>query len=425
MDTHDAISRHLDLDYSHPVRDPIWKNIHLSEPLLKLIDTAPYRQLSRIKQLGPAYLVYPGATHTRLSHSLGVFHLAKRMIKTFVSISPESILTVDGVKAFLSAALLHDLGHFPYTHSFKELPLAGHESLTGKLVLDAPVREILENDVRVDPHLVSAVVDEAMDDTGDPQLAFFRNVLSGALDPDKLDYLNRDAYFCGVPYGQQDIDFALSRIFPVWDEGIGLDVTGISAVENILFSKYLMYRAVYWHRTVRVATAMIKKAVYLALRDGVIEPRELYGLDDELFFLRLDRAQFDAFDLIERVYDRQLYHPVMEIAFDDENRRHRELESLDTRAALEERIAERFSGGARGRFGPESVIVDVPERISFEVSIPVRIGDRVVAYPESDTVFTPQVVTDFTSTLRKIRLIVHPGLVEHIRGKEPAELLEL
>jgi HD superfamily phosphohydrolase len=423
MDTHDAISRHLDLDYTHPVRDPLWKNIHLSVPLLKLIDTAPYRQLSRIKQLGPAYLVYPGATHTRLSHSLGVFHVAKRIIKTLVSISPDSILTVDGVKAFLSAALLHDLGHFPYTHSFKELPLAEHEALTGELVLESPVREILENDVRVDPRLVSAVVDEEMDHIGDPQLAFFRNVLSGALDPDKLDYLNRDAYFCGVPYGVQDIDFALSRIFPVWDEGIGLDVTGISAVENILFSKYLMYRAVYWHRTVRVATAMIKKAVYLALREEVIAPGSLYGLDDELFFLTLDRAQFDAFDLVERVYDRQLYRPVYEVAFDDANARHRTLESLAERAALEERIAERLARRAAGRFGPESVLIDVPERISFEVSIPVRDGEQVVAYPDSDTVFTPQVVADFTATLRKIRLIVHPGLIDHV--DDAADLLEL
>ncbi len=423
MDTHDAISRHLDLDYTHPVRDPIWKNIHLSDPMLKLIDTAPYRQLSRIKQLGPAYLVYPGATHTRLSHSLGVFHLAKRIIKTLVSISPDSILSVDGVKAFLTAALLHDLGHFPYTHSFKELPLTEHESLTGELVLQPPIREILRDDMHVDPHLVSAVVDEGADHAGDPQLAFFRNVLSGALDPDKLDYLNRDAYFCGVPYGEQDIDFALSRIFPVWDKGIGLDATGISAVENILFSKYLMYRAVYWHRTVRVATAMIKKAVYLALREEVIAPSALYGLDDELFFLTLDRAQFDAFDLIERVYDRQLYRPVFETPFNEENPRHRSLESLDARAALEERIAERLAARARGRFGPESVIVDVPERISFEVSIPVRDGEQVIPYPESDTVFTPQVVADFTATLRKIRLIVHPDLTSHVH--DAAELLEL
>jgi HD superfamily phosphohydrolase len=358
-----------------------------------------------------------------LSHSLGVFHLAKRIIKTLVSISPDSILTVDGVKAFLSAALLHDLGHFPYTHSFKELPLLEHETLTGELVLDSPTREILKDHVRVDPELVSAVVDESMDHTGDPQLEFFRNVLSGALDPDKLDYLNRDAYFCGIPYGEQDIDFALSRIFPVWDVGIGLDVTGISAVENILFSKYLMYRAVYWHRTVRVATAMIKKAVYLALRNGVIDPKELYGLDDELFFLKLDRAQFDAFDLIERVYNRQLYRPVYEVAFDELNPRHLEIEDLDARAALEERIARTLDSRAAGSFGPQSVIVDVPERISFEVSIPVKNGTEVIAYPDSDTVFTPQVVADFTRTLRKVRLIVHPLLVD-LAG-DGAELLEL
>ncbi|MFP4010565.1 MAG: HD domain-containing protein [Spirochaetaceae bacterium] len=424
MQSRDAIARHLDLDYTHPVRDPVWKNIHLSDPFLKLIDTAPYRQLSRIKQLGPSYLVYPGATHTRFSHSLGVFHLSKRIMKTLVGMSGDSILTPDGVRAFLAAALLHDLGHFPYTHSFKELPLLEHEALTGHLIMEPPVRDILVDDVRVDPHRVRAIVDETLDHGGDREVDFFRSLLSGALDPDKLDYLNRDAYFCGVPYGVQDIDFALSRIFPDWDSGIGLDVSGISAVENILFSKYLMYRAVYWHRTVRVATAMIKKAVYLALNDGVIEPQALYGLDDERFFLTLDRAQFGAFELVERVYDRRLYHPVSETAFDEDNPRHRALESLDTRAELEERIASRLDRSvAGGRYGPESVIIDVPERISFEVSIPVRDGERILPYPDSDTVFTRQVVTDFTRTLRKIRLIVHPALAVQIH--DPEELLEL
>ncbi len=163
--------------------------------------------------------------------------------------------------------------------------------------------------------------------------------------------------------------------------------------------------------------------MYLALREEVIAPSALYGLDDELFFLTLDRAHFDAFDLIERVYDRQLYRPVFETPFDDQNPRHRALESLDARAALEERIAERLAARARGRFGPESVIVDVPERISFEVSIPVRDGERVIPYPESDTVFTPQVVADFTATLRKIRLIVHPELISHVH--DATELLEL
>ncbi|MFO8065449.1 MAG: HD domain-containing protein [Spirochaetia bacterium] len=423
METHDAISRHLDVDYPHPVRDPIWKNIHLSDPMLKLIDTAPYRQLSRIKQLGPAYLVYPGATHTRLSHSLGVFHLAKRMIKTLVSTSEQSILTIEGVKAFLAAALLHDLGHYPYTHSLKELPLIEHEQLTGELILESPIREIIEHEVGVDPHLVSAIVDEHAEYPGNPELAFFRNVLSGALDPDKLDYLNRDAYFCGVPYGMQDIDFALSRLFPVWNSGVGLDVTGVSAVENVLFSKYLMYRAVYRHRTVRVATAMIKKAVHFALREGVVEPKDLYGLDDELFFVRLDRSRFGPFELVERVYDRKLYRPVLEIPFDETNPGHRRLESLEERTEVERRIAEHLARGARGSFGPESVIIDVPERISFEVSIPIRDREKVIAYPESDTVFTPQVVRDFTNTLRKIRLIIHPDLTHRV--KDAASLLEL
>jgi HD superfamily phosphohydrolase len=264
MNTRDTIIFHLDRDYRKPVRDPVWSNIYLSEELLKVIDSAPFRQLSRIKQLGPAFLVYPGATHTRLNHSLGVFHLSKRMIRTLLGFPSFGVMTLEGVKSFLCAALLHDLGHFPYTHSFKELPLKDHEVLTAEIVQSEPLASLLQNDVGVDPRRVAAIVDESMEPDGDEEVVFFRRILSGTLDPDKLDYLNRDAYFCGVPYGLQDIDFILSRLRPSAENGIALEQTGVSAVENLLFSKYLMYRAVYWHRTVRVATAMIKKAVHFS-----------------------------------------------------------------------------------------------------------------------------------------------------------------
>lgn len=411
MNTRDSIIFHLDRDYQKPVRDPLWSNIYLSEELLNVIDSAPFRQLSRIKQLGPSFLVYPGATHTRLNHSLGVFHLAKRMIRTLLGFREFDSMTVEGVKSFLCAALLHDLGHFPYTHSFKELPLKDHEKLTAEILQAEPLRSILRDQVGVDPWAVAAIVDEDLEAADRPDIHFFRRILSGALDPDKLDYLNRDAYFCGVPYGLQDIDFILSRLRPDYNNGLALEETGVSAVENLLFSKYLMYRAVYWHRTVRVATAMIKKAVHLALQEGAASPEDFYGLDDELFYLRFgSNESLPGYALIEGVYNRRLHHPVWERPYDPEDSLHAAAADLETRSRLEEAIARRLSARLARDVSPEAVILDVPEQISFEARFSVLTRDGLVSYPDSGTVFTPQVVQDFTRTLRKMRLIVEPAI---------------
>jgi uncharacterized protein len=415
MNTRDTIIFHLDRDYRKPVRDPVWSNIYLSEELLKVIDSAPFRQLSRIKQLGPAFLVYPGATHTRLNHSLGVFHLSKRMIRTLLGFPSFDVMTLEGVKSFLCAALLHDLGHFPYTHSFKELPLKDHEVLTAEIVQSEPLASILQNDVGVDPRRVAAIVDEAMDPDGDEEVLFFRRILSGTLDPDKLDYLNRDAYFCGVPYGLQDIDFILSRLRPSAENGIALEHTGVSAVENLLFSKYLMYRAVYWHRTVRVATAMIKKAVHFALNEGAVGPEDFYGLDDELFYLRFgSKEQLPGYELIHRVYNRQLYHPVWERPYRPEDALHAAAADLELRGRLEAAVARRLSNTLARKLSPEDIIVDVPEKISFEAAFPVVTEEGLVSYPDSGTVFTPNVVKDFTRTLRRMRLIVNPAIADRV-----------
>lgn len=422
MSSRRSIVAHLESDYQKPIRDPLWKHIYVSDAVQHLIDSKPCRQLSRIKQLGPAFLVYPGATHTRLSHSLGVFDIARRVIRRLMQLSDAPDLTLDGVKAFLAAALLHDLGHFPYTHSFKDLPLAEHEVLTGRLVENRPISDLLRDRMGADPKTVSAIVDTtaAIEPAG--EVAFFRALLSGALDPDKLDYLNRDAYFCGVPYGVQDIDFILSRLRTDSRRGIAVDVSGISAVENILFSKYLMYRAVYWHKTVRVATAMIKKAVYLALREQVVKPEDLYGLDDDLFFVQFARREYAAFDLIRRVYDRRLHHVVLDVPVDPHNPLHQRLGDIETRYRIEDAAARRISGTVARSVPPEWVIIDLPESISFEVDLAVWDDGRLSNYPDSDTVFRAPVVEGFTRTLRRIRIMLSPEIADAVN--RPEELLE-
>jgi len=398
------IRHHLETAYTAPIRDPLWGHIYLSPAMLQLVNTPEFQQLSRIKQLGPTYLVYPGATHTRLNHSLGVFHLARRILSRIVYHPEAPSLTLEGAKSYLAAALLHDVGHFPYTHSFKSLPLADHEHLTGRMVQTGQLKRYLRSGLQVDPGYVAAIVDETLDAGGNDEIRLYRHLLSGSLDPDKLDYLNRDAYFCGVPYGFQDIDFAISRIRPDGYDGIGLDETGVSAVENILFSKFLMYRAVYWHRTVRVATAMIKKAVHMGLDQDVIRPEDLYGLDDELFLARFGEHPFPPFELIWQVGQRHLLKPAATIPFDATDPRHHGISDIAVRRTLEAVIA-----GELG-LAEHRVIVDIPDPVSFEAHFPIFDDEGRHEFSEK-SVFSPDVVRKFGASLRKIRLMVARDVV--------------
>ena len=370
MDEPDRILRHLENEYTEPIRDPVWKHLYLSRGLLRVVGTEQFQKLDRIRQLGVAALVYPGATHTRRSHSLGVFHLARRMITTLVRRNREVPITREGVTAFLCAALLHDVGHYPFAHSLKDLDVEAHETLAAREILStfAPV---IRQHVGVEPEAVAAIIDKSCPYRGEVDVRFFWKILSGVLDPDKLDYLNRDAFFCGVPYGIQDVDFILEEVYPHREHGVAISAKGITALENILFSKYLMYKTVYWHKTVRIATAMIKKAIAMALEQDVIRTADLYGLDDEQFSARFGPEAFPGFALIEDTRRRCLHKQVLRTPFSETSPVHRRLERVGARLEMEAEIA----AEARQRLGrpvpTEWIIVDVPERLSFDAAIPV------------------------------------------------------
>ncbi len=410
-----SIIQHLDQDYTEPIRDPLWKHIYLSPEMMAIVASEPFQKLYRIKQLGITHLVYPGATHTRFVHSLGVFHLAKRILRGLLSSEQAPALSLEGVKAFLCAALLHDIGHFPFTHSLKELPLREHESLTADLIYSPPLENLLKQQAGTEPWMVAAIVDHHLDDEGSSEIPFFRNLLSGVLDPDKLDYLNRDAYFCGVPYGIQDTDFVIGRIHPHPQRGISLDLTGLPAAENVLFSKYLMYRTVYWHRTVRIATAMIKKAVFLGLRDGMLSPDDLYGLDDEEFFHTTIEQSYRPFSLIRRVASRRLLKSVWEVPFDPSSSEMTQLLDMEYRNAKEEEIARILSQKTGKSIESEDVVIDIPEQISFEIDIPILLPEgNLVEYADAGSVFSPPVVEGFVRTLRVLRVAVIPEVLDSL-----------
>ena len=140
------------------IRDPLWGDIAFDTEMAGLLGAEEFARLDAIRQLGPVASVYPGATHTRLSHSLGVFHLARRMVLSLMERGQLPFVSELGLRSFLAAALLHDIGHFPYAHSLKELPLEAHESMASKAILKEPLASALV-DAGADPVLSAAIID--------------------------------------------------------------------------------------------------------------------------------------------------------------------------------------------------------------------------------------------------------------------------
>ena len=401
-----TIEASLNEDYSHPTRDVLWGHIFMTESLHALAVSPPFMRLCRIMQLGPVYLVYPGATHTRASHSIGVYHLGRRLLQNLAERGASAWLSPQGVKSFLAACLLHDLGHFPYTHSLKELPLISHECLTGSIILREPMKSLV-GATGADPAFTAAIVNKEMDG-GDDELLFYRKLLSGALDPDKLDYLNRDARYCGVPYGAQDVDFILSRLLPNRERGADIDSRLIPNVESILFSKYLMYRTVYWHHQVRAATAMIKKALINSLESGGISGEELYNLDDTGLFTVL--GEKTGVRLAESVREGRIFATAAEIPHDQVNLA--ALREIGSRMRMEEQLAAQLNKAGLP-IGAQDIIIDIPEPISFETGLYVVDEDR--SFSESSSAFKTETVNAFIKTLYTVRIFIEQKYKELLK----------
>lgn len=397
------------------VRDPLWGNIEIPPKIYVLSQTSVFQRLYKIKQLGPTFFVYPGATHSRANHSFGVFHIAAKFIAILQEKGASQWTTKEGLISFLCAALLHDAGHFPYTHALKELPLKSHETLTAELIETTELKELIIQ-AGGNPIQTEQIIDTNIPTTN-KETIFYRRILSGVLDPDKLDYLNRDAFFCGVPYGQQDIDFILTGILPDIDEGIIIKDKNIISVENILFSKYCMYRSVYWHKNIRIATGMAKKILFSLLNEKKIEPEQLYSLDDEsLFSLMEEKLPQNSF-LLKGLKTGTIYQTFFETNFDTINETHKKLQSLNFRTQQEKIIAEQISKQGY-KCSEEQILIDIPENISFESNLNVVINsnyfdkidscNKKIQFSNSETVFSQQTIKEFVSTLRKIRIAISP-----------------
>jgi HD superfamily phosphohydrolase len=248
------------------VRDPVHDVIafHTERPgeklLFELINAAEFQRLRRIRQLGLAALAYPGADHSRYSHSLGVMETARRML---AQLAREFPISEQEQTTCLAAALLHDLGHGPFSHVFERVSGIEHESLTARVIVD-PQSEVNALLRRHDPQLPQQVVGLLQHRPGP---GFLSDCISSQLDADRFDYLLRDNLMTGSQYGAYDLEWLLHALtIDTQGNRLAVHARGVSAVEAFLQSRYHMYRNVYFHKVVRSAEGMVKLALQRAKR---------------------------------------------------------------------------------------------------------------------------------------------------------------
>ncbi len=383
------------------IRDPLWDNVPLDATALEVLDTSAVQRLRYVRQLGHAFLVYPGATHSRFEHALGAFHLAQRAIGMLDARGDLGGVPPGDRQAVALAALLHDIGHYPFSHALEEAGFPGHEALgvdrLGEAELGAVLRRL--GGTELIEHIGRLIRGRSRSP--------LQGLISGTLDLDKIDYLSRDARNCGVPYGTVDVDRLLASLTLIEDgEGVqvGIHEKGVSALESLLFAKYQMYRNVYWHHAVRSATCMFKRAVRDAVRRGLVSAPFIAGLTDDAFMeLLMARGQSP---LARAIRERRLHKRALDLPAS-------EVPGAAAWVSEDTDLLERVEDGLAREAGvsPGDVLLDFPSRSNMlEVDLLLRLRsgrvERLTSEGRAGQLGLPRIAGELYRSAQRLRVFV-------------------
>jgi HD superfamily phosphohydrolase len=387
----------------------LWNNITLDDLAIRLVDTRAFQRLRYVRQLGLAYLVYPGATHTRFEHALGAWHLAGRTLDMLRTRGDLPAHRAREARIVAVAALLHDIGHYPFSHALEEIGAPHHEDVAGALLTRGEIANILRETIDADaPEQVVALI------RGKSQ-SVLQGLISGSLDLDKIEYLKRDALMCGVPYGEIDVDRLIHSLVLVDDPAskrqmIGVSEKGLSALESLLFAKYQMYRNVYWHHAVRSATAMYKRLVADAIERQALRVSELASFSDEALLHQLEETSLGErapSPLLQGLRERRLYKRAFECPSAELPDDAAEWIASDRRltAAAEDQIARELG------LEPGEVLLDYPVKTQMlDLDLPVQHRDgsvsRLTAEGYGGAINLPLVSNELYRSARWLRVFV-------------------
>lgn len=408
------------------VRIPPELDVPLTHRVRQIIDTADFRRLARISQLGLVSLVYPAAIHTRFEHSLGVYRLALLYLKQLAHDERfTSLIKPADAELFLVSALLHDLGHWPFCHPIEDIRLQrvpSHELFANSFLLEGEIADALRSDWNINPRDVVSLL------SGKPRsqkASVLSSMLSGPIDIDKLDYLSRDSLHAGVPYGRQFDQGRLIGSLCLNEAADGLAITekGKTAAEMMVFARYVMFSEVYWHHGVRSATAMLQRAFFLL--HGLLDMDGLFRLNEGQWIEELERvgAGGPACDLLEGLFGptRRLYKRLAQFSFFEERSIYDRLarRPYPWLAACAEQFAAQASTALGRVVAPHEILFDAPpakREVEFNVDVYFIKERRYRSLGDVSPVVRTLAKEQFDDYVKRVRIFAHPRVAADLRA---------
>jgi uncharacterized protein len=293
------------------ITDPIHKFIRFTDLEKKIIDSSVFQRLRRIKQLAGAHLVYPAAQHSRFEHSLGTMHVAGLAGEHLFSLG---VIDKESIQELRVASLLHDIGHGPFSHLFEEAlkvtSTKNHETIGAEIICKTELNDILSGF----GYSAKAISEISF---GNSRVKFKNEIISGSLSADLMDYLPRDGFFTGVEYGKVDYNRIISSFRVTDNESLALDISSFYSFESMMVSRFEMFRAVYFHKTVRSAEVMLLHSILLSSEElnlASLSLDEYLRLTDDSILWMISSSQNNkiAKEMISNYLERKLLKCVYE-----------------------------------------------------------------------------------------------------------------
>lgn len=411
------------------IRIPVEQDIPFTPRVRAIVDTAEFQRLRQITQLALASRVYPGAVHSRFEHALGVYHNALQYLwqlgrdERFAA-----IVSQHDAEVLIVAALLHDIGHWPFCHPIEDLALDNmppHESFAAEFLgPDNQLTQVIRRDWGIEPQEIQEVLTARSTDSG---LQLRQSILSGPIDIDKMDYLIRDSQHCGVPYGQNfDRARLIGSLVPN-QAGDGLAITskGKTAAEMMVFARYVMFSEVYWHHTVRAATTMFARAFFEVHTN--LELTNLFRLTEPEMIRTLCDATKDqpAESLTTGLFgaSRKLHKRLREYSVFQNTDIYRELRQMPYHKIVESsnRLAKLLSQKCGVSVSPVDVLIDAPpvhREVEFKVDILDSQEQVYRPLKEISPIVASMSNTAFDDCVKRVRICVAERLLDSMPQAE-------
>jgi HD superfamily phosphohydrolase len=402
------------------IRIPPEMDVPMTPRVRQIVDTVEFQRLAKISQLGLVSLVYPAAHHSRFEHCLGTYRTALLYLKqlSYDDRFSEAIQSQDA-ELLIVAALLHDLGHWPFCHPIEDIQLPSvpeHELFANSFMLEGEIADALRDDWGIQPRDVVALLSEK---PRDKKSRILSSILSGPIDIDKMDYLARDSLHAGVPYGRNFDQQRLIGSLCLNESGDGLAITekGRTAAEMMVFARYVMFSEVYWHHAVRAATAMLQRAFYEMYEE--LDLDALFRLTEEPMIGQLleKSGNGPAGELLNGLFGpaRRIYKRLSQFSLIEDESTYQLLARRPYPWLIRcaEELARILSQQIGQRVAPHEVLFDAPP-MGLEVQFNIQ-----VHYPKQETfrwlgdvspVVKALATKQFDDFVKRVRIFVHPRI---------------